>query len=294
MMGLIILIGGCASITKEIIVPTENLTAPETETALNETIPAPGNTTISYCTEFCQFVRRGDHAVYDYNESSKRFSCQCYDYEKSLLVKKEITPRDLELYRRKLLYWQSMPITYQIINPQDCGDYETKKIELAFSRIQDAATGVVQFQEVEQDADINLTCKFIKDCYQKKIDIRKEEGVVYEYESICAHEAGVATITNYEGFTIKKATIDFIGLAGFAETSGFGASGFYIGSCGHPMVEIHEILHALGFRHVNNPESIMYYQAELVPYTIQKEGACIGSEKKIDQKIVDDLLFTYG
>ncbi|MEK6940179.1 MAG: hypothetical protein AABX31_05615 [Nanoarchaeota archaeon] len=41
------------------------------------------------------------------------------------------------------------------------------------------------------------------------------------------------------------------------------------------------------------PESIMYYQTELVPYTIQKEGACIGSDKKIDQKIVDDLLFIY-
>ncbi len=291
MVGLIILSSGCTPASKEIVIK-ENVTAPET--TVNEIIPPPDNPTINYCTDFCHFVKGGDHATYDYNKSSERFSCQCFDYEKSLIVKKEITPRDLELYRKRLSFWQKMPITYQIINPQDCGDYETKKIELAFKRIQDATQGVVQFQPVQQDADINLTCKFIKDCYYKKIDIRKEEGVIYKYEGICAHEAGVTTITSYQGFTLKKATIDLIGLAGFAETSGSGASGFYIGSCGHPTVEIHEMLHALGFGHVPDPQSIMYYQAELVPYTIQKEGACIGSDKQIDQKIVDDLLFTYG
>ena len=32
----------------------------------------------------------------------------------------------------------------------------------------------------------------------------KKEGVIYEYEGICAHEAGLAKMTKYEGFTIKK------------------------------------------------------------------------------------------
>ncbi len=190
-----------------------------------------------------------------------------------------------------------MPITYSIENENDCGIYETNKIEKAFQRISNAALGLINFQKVDDadaEANIEITCKFIKDCYYKKIDIRKEEGVIYEYESICAHAAGVAEITKMEGFHIKKAEIDLIGLAGFAETSARGASGFYIGSCGHPTVEIHEILHAFGFGHSNDPESVMYHQAELVPYTIQREGACIGSDKKIDAEIVEDLLFVYG
>ena len=293
-IGLIILLCGCAPATKETVTSKINETISEPKIILNEDIPKPDNTTLNYCTEFCNFVRGGEQAKLQYNQSSENFSCQCFDYSKELILNKEITARDLELYEKKKVKWEKMPITYQIMNQDDCGDYETRKIHRAFERIQEATDKVVQFKEVIEDANIELTCKYIKDCYTKKIDIRKEEGIVYEYEGICPHEAGVAQITHYEGFTIKKAKIDLIGLDGFAETSGTGASGFYIGSCGHPSVEIHEILHTFGFQHTPNPESIMYYQAELVPYTILQEGACIGSDKKIDQEIVDDLLFVYG
>lgn len=292
-LGLLIFMYGCTPATKEIASLKINETASEPRTILNESIPEPDNITINFCTEFCNFVRGGEQAKLQYNLSSETFSCQCFDYSKEIILTKEIAARDLELYGQKKVRWEKMPITYQIMNQDDCGDYETRKIYRAFERIQEATDSAVQFKEVDHDASIELTCKYIKDCYYKKIDIRKEEGVIYEYESICPHEAGVATITHYEGFTIKKATIDLIGLAGFAETEGHGASGFYIGSCGHPTVEIHEILHTFGFSHTPVPESIMYYQAELVPYTILQEGACIGSDKKIDQEIVDDLLFIY-
>ncbi len=285
------LVYGCAvketpSLNIEVITPAE--------TPIKETIHQPDNVTLNYCQEFCYFVRSGEQSALKYNQNNQTFSCQCFDYGKELLVSKEITERDLALYGKKMVQWESMPITYQLMNEEDCGSYETRKIQRAFKQIQDTTNNVVRFQQVQENASIELTCKYIKDCYQKKIDIRREEGVIYEYEGICAHEAGVAKMINYEGFTIKKATIDLVGLAGFAETSGHGASGFYIGSCGHPTVEIHEILHTLGFGHVNDPESIMYFQAELVPYTLLKEGGCIGSDKKIDQDIIDDLLFIYG
>ncbi len=282
---------GCT--VKEIPPPKINETiAPEIPSA--KIIPSPNNITINFCQEFCYFVRGGEHNKLEYNESNEKFFCQCFDYSKELLVSKEVTTRDLELYQKKKVQWEKMPLAYQILNKDDCGAYETRKIGRALARIQEATNNVVQFQEVEEDANLEFRCKFIKDCYKKKIDIRREEGVIYEYESICPHEAGIAKITDYQGFTIKKATIDIIGLAGFAETSGHGASGFYVGSCGHPAVEIHEILHTFGFGHTNNSESIMYHQAELVPYTILQEGACTGSEKKIDLEIIDDLLFIYG
>ncbi|HLD40284.1 MAG TPA: matrixin family metalloprotease [Candidatus Nanoarchaeia archaeon] len=290
----VLLLSACTPLVKEIVTIKSNQTIQNQSAAAAP--PKADNTTLNYCTDFCYFVRGGETSKLEFNQSDNGFNCKCYDYGKNLLISKNITARDLELYKRKKVQWENMPITYHIINEQDCGSYESRKIHHAFENIENATDKVVQFQKVDnkEDANIELTCKFIKDCYQKKIDIRKEEGVIYESESICNHEAGVATITHYEGFTIKKATIDLIGLAGFAETSGFGASGFYIGSCGHPSVEIHEILHTFGFGHTPSPESIMYYQAELVPYTLLQEGACVGSEKKIDQSIIDDLLFVYG
>lgn len=291
----LIVVTGC-SMEETVSKKSNESTAVTAEKPVEQFIPEADNTTLNFCREFCYFVRGGEKHNLEYNQSSEKFFCQCFDYSKELLVSKEITERDLELYTQKLVYWEDLPITYQIMNEDDCGDYETRKIHRAFAQIQEATNNVVQFQEVKnkEDADIELTCKYLQDCYKKKIDIRKEEGVIYEYESICQHEAGLAQITHYEGFALKKARIDLIGLAGFAETNGYGASGFYIGSCGHTTVEVHEILHVLGFRHTNNPESVMYHQTELIPYTLQKEGACLGSEKKIDQEIIDDLLFVYG
>ena len=186
-----------------------------------------------------------------------------------------------------------MPITYQIMDKDECGDYEIRQIYRAFEKLEEATGEVVRFEEVDQDPNLELSCEFIKDCYSKKIDIRKEEGIIYESEEICPHAAGTAQITKLEGFKIKKAEVTLIGLDGFSETAGNGASGFYIGSCGHTTVEVHEILHTFGFGHTDNPESVMYHQTELVPYTIQQEGACLGSDKKIDQQIIDDLLFVY-
>ncbi|MDO8511399.1 MAG: matrixin family metalloprotease [Nanoarchaeota archaeon] len=256
--------------------------------------PIPDNTTIYFCKDYCSFVQGGENDKLEYNQSDKSFFCTCSDYSGELAAKTEITPRDLKLYGQKKVWWENMPITYQIMNEDECGDYEVGQINRALEKIEEAADGIVKFAEVDQDANIELSCEFIKDCYSKKIDIRKEEGIIYESEEICSHAAGTAQITKLEGFKIKKAKVTLIGLDGFSETSGNGASGFYIGSCGHTTVEVHEILHTFGFGHTNNSQSVMYHQTELVPYTIQKEGACIGSDRIIDQEIIDELLFVYG
>lgn len=287
-MVIILLLSAC----EKVIVPsqTDNQTIP---TKIKENIPEADNQTINYCKDYCSYVQGGENDQLGYNKTNDIFYCTCSDYEYELATKTEITAGDLERYAHKKIWWEDMPITYQIMNKDGCGDYEVRQIHQAFERIEND-TKVVQFQEVEQNASLELTCTFLEDCYHKKIDIRKEEGVVYEYESICPHVAGTAQITKLEGFKIRKAEIALVGLAGFAETAGRGASGFYVGSCGYPTVEIHEILHTFGFGHSNRSESMMYDQTELVPYTIHKEGACIGSNKKIDQEIIDELVFVYG
>lgn len=293
--GFLMLVYGCMPAEKEIFLERVNKTSSETEISVEESLsPEPDNTTISYCHDYCSFVQGGENKKIEYNESSRSFFCYCSDYQNEIAAETEITERDLRLYGQKKIWWEQMPVTYNIVSEKDCGSYETRKIEKAFQRIEGATKSTVRFQKTNTSANIEITCKYIKDCYKKEIDIRKEEGVIYKYESICAHAAGLARITNMQGFIIKKAEIDIIGLDGFAETAGRGASGFYIGSCGHPMVEIHEILHAFGFGHSDNPESVMYHQTELVPYTLQQEGACIGSDKPISKDIVNQLLLVYG
>ena len=288
-IGFIFLLSGCTP-TNEVITLKSNQTTAE----IAEIIPKADNTTINYCRDYCTFVQGGEQDRLEYNQSNKSFFCSCSDYSNELAAKTEITTRDLKLYSQKKIWWEKMPITYQIMDKDECGDYEIRQIYRAFEKLEEATGEVVRFEEVDQDPNLELSCEFIKGCYSKKIDIRKEEGIIYESEEICPHAAGTAQITKLEGFKIKKAEVTLIGLDGFSETAGNGASGFYIGSCGHTTVEVHEILHTFGFGHTNNPESVMYHQTELVPYTIQQEGACLGSDKKIDQQIIDDLLFVYG
>lgn len=273
----------------------ENPIIKNNETELTPTkIPDPDNTTLNFCKDYCSFVHGGENEKVEYNSSTDGFFCTCSDYSLDLASKTEITERYLELYSKKKIWWDDNPITYQIMNEEECGDYEVRQIHQALEKIEEVTDQVVRFEEADQDANIELRCEFIKDCYKKKIDIRKEEGIIYESEEICPHAAGTAQITDLEGFKIRKAEVTLIGLDGFSETTGNGASGFYIGSCGHTTVEVHEILHTFGFGHTNNSESVMFHQTELVPYTIQQEGSCIGSERKIDQEIIDELKFVYG
>jgi len=162
-----------------------------------------------------------------------------------------------------------------------------------FKSSRGTTNGVVYFKEVEQNPDIYVYCSFIENCYSYSVDV--QEKVTYRYESICSHKKGVAQIMKLAGDRILQARIEMIGLAGFSEQDyGQSQSGFYIGSCGHPTTEVHEILHTFGFGHKDDEESIMYFNEDSVGYTLQKKGECIGKRKSIDADIARTLKETYG
>jgi len=186
--------------------------------------------------------------------------------------------------------WDHMPISYSI-NREACGGYESRQIERAFNEISSVTNGVVSFVEVEIDADISLDCSFVENCYSLSVDINGNSAT--RTESICGYERGKATVSS-SGNVINSAKIELYGLAGFAETDGKGMSGFAVGRCGWPQTEVHEILHAFGYRHNDNPNSIMYHKAENVGYSINKLGACSNSIRSIDEYIIEDLIVTYG
>lgn len=191
------------------------------------------------------------------------------------------------------LHWTHMPVTYSIYNEAECGNYEVRKISRAFDAISSATGGKVHFEKVKAEGDIVFRCSFIEGCYELVTDIDEDAGLVYRYERICEHDKGIAA-TRILGNRILGAEIEMFGLAGFSETSGKGTSGFYIGSCGHPTTEIHEILHAFGYGHSDDSKSIMYYAEDSVGTVLQEEGACLGKRKEIDAEIIEGILSAYS
>ncbi len=190
-------------------------------------------------------------------------------------------------------HWRHMPLAYSILNEEECGKYESNRIRRALADITNVTSNVVSFRKANasETADVEITCTFIEDCYRITTEITDEYTV--RYETICGHKLGIAS-TTWLGNQIVKAEIELFGLAGFAETKREGPSGFYVGTCGHAITEVHELLHGFGYPHSDDNRSIMYPSADTFSLVTQKEGACVGSDKEIDTGIVEDLVRTYS
>lgn len=190
-------------------------------------------------------------------------------------------------------HWGHMPLAYSILNEEECGKYESNRIGRALADITNVTDNVVSFRKVNNNetADIEVSCTFIEKCYKVSTEITDDYTV--RYETICGHKLGVTSATLL-GNLIVKADIELFGLAGFAETKREGPSGFYVGTCGHAITEVHELLHAFSYPHSDDNSSIMYPSADAFSLVTQKEGVCIGSDKEIDTAIVEDLVRTYS
>lgn len=190
-------------------------------------------------------------------------------------------------------HWGHMPLAYSILNEEECGRYESNRIRKAFSEISNVTSNVVLFRKANasEAADIEIMCTFIENCYKITTEITDDYSV--RYETICGHKLGV-TSTTLLGNRIVRAGVELFGLAGFAETKREGPSGFYVGTCGHAITEVHELLHAFGYPHSDDNGSIMYPSADAFSLVTQKEGACVGSDREINNAIVEDLVRTYS
>lgn len=190
-------------------------------------------------------------------------------------------------------HWGHMPLAYSILNEEECGKYESNRIKRALAGIMNVTNNIVSFRKANasETADIRISCAFIENCYKVSTEITEDYAV--RYETICGHQLGIASTTS-QGNRIINSSIELFGLAGFAETKREGPSGFYVGTCGHAITEVHELLHAFGYPHSDDNSSIMYLSADTFSLVTRKEGACVGSDKEIDSAIVEDLVRTYS
>ena len=125
------------------------------------------------------------------------------------------------------LYWRSLPIHYFFSENYPCVDYRKNNIEESFNIIEEKTDKIVTFYEEKSEYAIEIKC------YDE-----------YETEEASAYGG----IDYYEG---DKEILD-----GFVEFYKEDSKNFE--TCySYPSVELHEILHAFGFDHIEDRKSIM-------------------------------------
>lgn len=145
-------------------------------------------------------------------------------------------------YFSSQFYFNHMPITYSFeqgidSNSRVCSEAQNERIDEAFRIIQNATSDAVIFLKViPSNEDISIYCAGIDNgnlTYFSNSVFKVSTFMVTEAQSQFSHRGNI----------IKKAAITF----------------YLHKNCGtFPDVEIHEILHVLGFGHKDDKKSIMY------------------------------------
>lgn len=117
-------------------------------------------------------------------------------------------------------------ILYEFSN--NCNEERKERMKKAFSVLQEK-TKIILFQENKDKADIIISCT--------EEDLKKEENV------FIAGEGGPSKFINSTVYPLILEGKIFL---------------YQNVNCKSPLLELHEILHTLGFKHLNKKDSVMY------------------------------------
>lgn len=190
-----------------------------------------------------------------------------------LIINEEDYEKDL--FDSEYLHWKHMPITYSYRD--SCVGPILKEIEWSFDILENETGGLVTFQEVGDSGDISFIC------YKEQNAQAGRSGAIFE--TILTQ--GLAT-TNYSENIIYSAKIEFFGVSENTKPS----------DCyTYPKLELHEILHTLGFGHIEDIYSIMTpYDRGCIAkdYVVTKNGKSFIPKDKLDEEIISCLNYIYS
>ena len=177
-------------------------------------------------------------------------------------IPKPLTGSNNRFYLASSFHWSHMPLVFII--EDECSDYVKRRVRGAFNEISNATENAVSFFELKyyperiESADILIKCNssFPRSTMNDKVFYTQAE----------------AQITEISGTLIESANITFYNV---------GQNKYYGACMNYPDVEIHEILHVLGFSHVNQKASLL-------------SPVSFGCRHDIDKGVIKLIKATYG
>jgi len=160
-------------------------------------------------------------------------------------------------------HYSSLPITYKIINQSNDKEvnYKIKQIRKAFNIIENET--IIKFKETNLTPNIKIYLTNEDSLYSlfPEVDPCHNKKLCLKYIKNELGGLAVAENIKYYDNIIENYSIYFIPFKKYSFSSNgniLSGETWVTGSCpNYPYVEIHEILHAIGFEHINNESSIM-------------------------------------
>ncbi|MEN9626608.1 MAG: Matrixin [archaeon] len=162
-------------------------------------------------------------------------------------------PENKEVFADAKQFYPNMKFNHNVITyfiDVSCTDAESSRMKKAFEEVH-IKVPRISFQEIQQKADIFITCAQSKEDINKDYFIAGEGGAKEIIDTEQYHVIVEGVIYLYDN---EKKSLD----------------------CAYPNIEVHELLHVLGFDHVDDKNSIMY------PFL----DSC---DQQLEDSIVDEL-----
>jgi len=168
-------------------------------------------------------------------------------------------------------YFNNMRFARKILGyriDSSCDDFRKNRMKIAFDILKNR-TGIINFVETQTESDIFIDCKG----YYENIS----EGFIK------TGEGGTYSVINAGKFhIIRKGRIS---LYKFSD------------NCNTPNVEVHELLHVLGFKHSDDNKSIMYNTSSCdqdIPADITDKIISLYNIQEIPDLVFENLSYNKG
>lgn len=189
----------------------------------------------------------------------------------------------------KELHWSHMPLSYIILKPEKCRQFELKRIDLGLRMLESFTDKAVSFIKIDRPAaDIIFNCNFFQDVVCKEENFNYNKTLFYEYSNLVnqtlissTNESSTWLLCYYLGEVLGEARPLFIENIILNATINVYYDNTTSDCLDFPLIILHELLHGFGFGH-NVNEKTAEAVLERLYYNIHSSS---------DKSQVQDIMF---